>query len=328
MSQSGRDAFWDNTRAVLMWFVVLGHTIQHFVGAGFFSHPLFKAIYLFHIPLFFFISGYFALPSIRKHRFAGLKKTTFRLLTPIFTIGSLQLILLLCQENTLTLSSVWKCYVCLWFLWSLFECQFCAYLLLATRILILRLGALCLPMLLCLIAPKYIPYADYLGLAWPCFIVGMFARHKGFSRLRITYRWYWATPAAILCFLLFQNDWYVYTCPLSLSLDSIGVALFRLVAALTTGCVFLALMNQCADKLHMATIGTATLGIYIVQSVLFKIISHLHLPACISQTWIILAASLAIFYLSYLTYALTKKVPIVGTLAYGDTPSIHTKPVQ
>lgn len=328
MSQSGRDAFWDNTRAVLMWLVVLGHTIQHFVGAGFFSHPLFKAIYLFHIPLFFFISGYFALPSIRKHRFSGLKKTALRLLIPIFTIGSLQLALLFFQGKNLSPGSVWKCYVCLWFLWSLFECQFCAYLLLATRNLIVRLGTLCLPLVLCLIAPKCIPYADYLGLAWPCFIVGMFAHYKNFSRLSITRRWYWATPVAVLCFFLFHDDWYVYTCPLSLSLDSIGVALFRLIAALASGCVFLALMNLCADKLNTANIGTATLGIYIVQSVLFKIISHLHLPVYLSQTWVILAASLAIFFLSHLIYVLTRRLPIVGFLAYGDSPSLHTKPVR
>lgn len=320
MSQSGRDAFWDNTRAVLMWLVVLGHTIQQFVGAGFFSHPLFKAIYLFHIPLFFFISGYFALPGIRKRQFAGLKKTALRLLAPIFTMGSLQLILLLWQGRTFDPCSVWKCYVCLWFLWSLFECQFCAYLLQSTPNVIIRLCVLCLPFVLCLGTPQYIPYADYLGLAWPCFVVGMFSRHKGFSRLSITPRWYWATPAAILCFCLFQDDWYVYTCPLSLSLSSIGVALFRLIAAFSSGCVFLALMHQCSDRLHLANIGTATLGIYVIQSVVFKVASHLYLPAYLAQTWVILPASLAIFYLSYFTYILTRKLPIAGTLVYGDIP--------
>lgn len=320
MSQAGREAFWDNTRAVLMWLVVLGHTIQQFVGAGFFSHSLFKAIYLFHIPLFFFISGYFALASIRKHRFAGLKKTALRLLPPIFTMGSLQLILMLWQGKSFEPTSVWRCYVCLWFLWSLFECQLFAYLLKATRNRIIRFVTLCLPFVLCLVAPQYIPYADYLGLAWPCFVIGMYSRHKGFSRLSITPHWYWAAPAAILCFYLFQDDWYVYTCPLSLSLSSIGVALFRLAAAFSSGCVFLAIMHQCSDRLHLANIGSATLGIYVIQSVVFKVVSYLHLPAYLSQTWVMITASLAIFFLSYFTYVLTRRLPIAAALAYGDIP--------
>ena len=53
MTQASRDEFWDTSKAVLMYLVVLGHAIQIIVGEGFFSHPLFKAIYLFHLPVFF-----------------------------------------------------------------------------------------------------------------------------------------------------------------------------------------------------------------------------------------------------------------------------------
>ena len=75
LSLPARDAFWDAGRAVLMWLVILGHTIQELAAGNFFTHPLFKGIYLFHIPLFFFISGYFAYSSIKKHHWKSISRS-------------------------------------------------------------------------------------------------------------------------------------------------------------------------------------------------------------------------------------------------------------
>ena len=320
MSLSGRDAFWDAVRAVLMWLVVLGHTIQQLMSEDFFGHPLFKAIYLFHIPLFFFISGYFAFSSIKKHGVGGLKKTAVRLLAPILTFGSLHALFLVCKGVHLTLPSFLRCYVCLWFLWCLFECQLCANFLIHVQKLAGRISILLLPFILCILAPQYIPYADYLGLAWPCFVAGLLARKAGFSSHHITTRWYWVAPVAFLCFFIFQDNWYVYTYPLSLSFNAIGVSLFRLLAAAAAGCIFLALMHQGAAMLRLAKIGTATLGIYIVQCVVFKITAHISLPACFSQAWLMVLISLPIFFASYYAYLITRKIPLVGIVMYGDAP--------
>lgn len=318
MSRSGRDTFWDAVRAVLMWLVVMGHTIQTIDKLNFFGHPLFKAIYLFHVPLFFFISGYFAFSSIKRHGVGGLKKTAVRLLSPILTFGSLHALFLVCQGVHLTLPSFLRSYVCLWFLWSLFECQLSANLLIHFRNPISRISILLLPFILCMLAPQYIPYADYLGLAWPCFVAGMLARKSGFSSHHITMRWYWASPVALLCFFIFRDNWYVYTYPLSLSFEAIGVSLFRLLAAAAASCVFLALMHQGTAMLRLAKIGTATLGIYIVQCVVFKIAAHISIPVCLSQAWLMALISLLIFFASYYAYLITRKIPLIGIVMYGD----------
>ncbi|MFR7480201.1 MAG: acyltransferase family protein [Roseburia sp.] len=54
-----RDYFFDNLKAVLIFLVVLGHFLLPIRG----DNPLVvvkRLIYVFHMPLFVFISGYFA----------------------------------------------------------------------------------------------------------------------------------------------------------------------------------------------------------------------------------------------------------------------------
>ena len=50
--------FFDNLRALLIFLVVLGHMFEIFVSR--ISDIAYVFIYLFHMPLFVFCSGYFA----------------------------------------------------------------------------------------------------------------------------------------------------------------------------------------------------------------------------------------------------------------------------
>ena len=53
---SGRDHQFDNIRLILIFFVIFGHLIEYFAAGGI----LYRWIYSFHMPVFIFISGYFA----------------------------------------------------------------------------------------------------------------------------------------------------------------------------------------------------------------------------------------------------------------------------
>ena len=96
-----------------MWLVVLGHTLQILISHDYFAHPLFKAIYLFHLPVFFFISGYFAYTSIHKHGWKSLTRSAIRLLAPIVTFGTLEAIYVT-SIHPFTWSAFLNCYVCLY----------------------------------------------------------------------------------------------------------------------------------------------------------------------------------------------------------------------
>lgn len=322
MTKNGRDEFWDISKAILMWLVILGHSIQVMVGEGFFSHPVFKAIYLFHLPVFFFISGYFAYTSINRRGWKALGRTTLRLLAPIFTFGSLEAIYITYQHS-FSWSAVLNCFICFWFLWSLFECQVLGHLILIIAHPLWKFVCLFLPITLCVFFPKCLPYADYLSFSWPFFALGMFARFKNFKHETISSNWLWMFFPATAAFFFFRNDWYIYLCPLRASLASIGIAAFRCAAAVSAGAFFLALMHQCAAKLRIAKLGTATLGIYVVQSVFCVISGRFDYPDFCSQIWFIIFLSLLLYIIAFYVYQFTRKIPLVGAMAYGDLTSTN-----
>lgn len=55
-----RDSYWDSLKFYLILLVVLGHTLEIVVTDGSFSRALYNSIYLFHMPLFIFVSGRFS----------------------------------------------------------------------------------------------------------------------------------------------------------------------------------------------------------------------------------------------------------------------------
>jgi fucose 4-O-acetylase-like acetyltransferase len=58
---SGRDAWFDNIKAILIFLVVFGHTAQKYIhNRNSYIYIAFVIIYCFHMPLFIFLSGYFS----------------------------------------------------------------------------------------------------------------------------------------------------------------------------------------------------------------------------------------------------------------------------
>lgn len=55
-----RDYLFDNIKAVMLYLVALGHVINVYMGDGAVEYTLIKYIYLFHMPMFSFVTGYFS----------------------------------------------------------------------------------------------------------------------------------------------------------------------------------------------------------------------------------------------------------------------------
>ena len=54
-----RDHLFDNIKALMLFLVPLGHTLDVFIANGNVEEILMKYIYLFHMPIFAFVTGYF-----------------------------------------------------------------------------------------------------------------------------------------------------------------------------------------------------------------------------------------------------------------------------
>ena len=125
-----RDTFWDVAKALLMFLVILGHVIQLQLQPAeanfkFWTDPLFKGIYLFHMPLFAFFSGYFAFKSISKHSFSVIPRYLVRLAFPCVGVGIL-FTCISCTQKGISLNDIYQNFGSLWYLvvtleWGLFQ---------------------------------------------------------------------------------------------------------------------------------------------------------------------------------------------------------------
>lgn len=60
MKINKRNYLLDNLKAILIFFVVFGHVIEYYVADSRILKAIYIAIYVFHMPLFVYISGYFS----------------------------------------------------------------------------------------------------------------------------------------------------------------------------------------------------------------------------------------------------------------------------
>ncbi|MDR4948179.1 acyltransferase family protein [Neobacillus cucumis] len=117
-STSKRSKFFDNAKFILIFLVVFGHIISPLKNDNGILFTLYTVIFLFHMPAFILISGYFAKGYKKK---GYLKKAIKKILIPYFIFQIIYSIYyyLIGQEDKFTVDFLhphWS----LWFLLSLF----------------------------------------------------------------------------------------------------------------------------------------------------------------------------------------------------------------
>lgn len=69
-----RDNYWDSLKFVLIFLVVYGHVTPRYLEGSQFNMAIFNFIYMFHMPLFIFVSGRFSHIRDRKRYLKGIFK--------------------------------------------------------------------------------------------------------------------------------------------------------------------------------------------------------------------------------------------------------------
>jgi fucose 4-O-acetylase-like acetyltransferase len=163
-------------RGIAIILVLYGHVIQRSMlpnGADFFLNPAFKIIYAFHMPLFFFISGYaLAFSLSRRSILDVLKARSKSLLVPFLIWGSIGIFMnyglgMMDGKRDIAISSLKDLVeqlssnpvIWIWFLFTLFVSS---CLLLCSIQLEKRIGPVIFPLVYLLIL--LIPYNDYCSL--------------------------------------------------------------------------------------------------------------------------------------------------------------------
>ena len=89
MAITNKRHFIDNIKVVLIFLVVFGHLIERYIDTSDTLMAIYMFIYIFHMPLFMMISGFFA-GNIAKYSFGKfLKKKFIQLIFPCIIYGFL-----------------------------------------------------------------------------------------------------------------------------------------------------------------------------------------------------------------------------------------------
>ena len=129
-----RDSSFDIMKGIAILLVVLGHSVPDQASAsGIASYPLYlmrTIIYSFHMPVFFFVAGYFMHIPLKEGFQKFVNDKSIRLIVPYFTIGLLyfpfKLALSKFANQQINPQDIWKILIGinpdgeLWFLYCLF----------------------------------------------------------------------------------------------------------------------------------------------------------------------------------------------------------------
>ena len=74
--KANRSNYWDNIKGILILLVVFGHVLLEQSADGGTAKTVLLCIYMFHMPAFVFVSGYFG-KSERSHSFEAIMKLLF-----------------------------------------------------------------------------------------------------------------------------------------------------------------------------------------------------------------------------------------------------------
>ncbi|KMK75060.1 acyltransferase family protein [Alkalihalobacillus pseudalcaliphilus] len=117
IQKANRNPYFDNLKFFLIFLVVIGHVISPLKGQEDFLYHLYAMIYIFHMPAFILISGYFSKGYKKK---GYLKKTFKKILIPYFIFQIFYSIFYYLNGDKALQFDLFSPHWTMWFLLSLF----------------------------------------------------------------------------------------------------------------------------------------------------------------------------------------------------------------
>lgn len=281
-----RNNFLDFVKGFLIILVVIGHAVQYAVyqDSEFWFDPLFKSIYMFHMPLFMAISGYLAQHGIKStpfNSFIGAKIIAY--VVPIFIWATLFQLALAFFINDVSFVSlpfaiVNQAVYSLWFLWALF------FGLALTSIansfgrnepIILIVG------FFLLLAVPDVANLHLIKYTFPYFLIGYYAGGCQFDSLIPLYLRIITLISGIcacICFYFWDKDTYIYVSGMTLSYLNIYNIGLRYVAGIVVSIFAICILFYFHRIIHnrfrelIVAAGQGSIYIYILQSYMYMVI--------------------------------------------------------
>ena len=277
-----RNDFLDLLKGSLITLVCIGHAIQYVIyeNRGFFPDPFFKAIYMFHMPLFVAVAGYLSHRGITtaKSKFGYVLRRSIALVIPIFSwtiIEHSYRYFLLDQSISVNILFGYTGLDRLWFLWILIESI--AVTMAATMFGRYRPLILAISFAAMLLLPDK-SHLYLLKYVFPFFVVGFYSAEFDFiGKLATKSRWLLPilAVASIGSFLLWNEQTYIYVSMMALTGANLLTICFRWFAGIIVSAFFVLLLwktrglipGQIRKSLEQA--GRGSIYVYILQTYVF-----------------------------------------------------------
>jgi fucose 4-O-acetylase-like acetyltransferase len=282
----GRSGYVDFSKGILILLVVIGHSIQYvaYQGAGFWDAPLFKAIYMFHMPLFMGISGYVSTRSLVSVRTLDLVRAKVpSYVGPIFVWCVLYLSLVTLLDRSLPSKTdvLSELLARLWFLWALVG----SLVLTSVARAFGRFWAIAAVLLfLALLAVRDIAMLHLFKYTYPFFFLGHVIATKNIrapSSAQIAVVTVVAGIGSAVCFALWHEETYIYVSKMAINAANVPNIALRYIAGVLAStfalCLFYGGYRLTPDRLRNAVTraGSDSIFIYILSSYAFILLLQL-----------------------------------------------------
>lgn len=320
---ASRDPYWDVVKGLLIILVVLGHAAQYAEGGDYGNLPLFKGIYLFHMPLFALVSGYFAHQSFQRHGWRFIVRNARHLLLPSLfplLIYTACIIVKACLTGVVSRTPQLGIFQLVWFLICMFECSVFAGILFHRKSLCWRTTWIALPMILAVTCCEF-PFAGKFTFLYPFFLIGAWVRAYG-CKLNLVWAGVVASTVYSSVFCIFRGGWYVYDAPmdyLSISWEVVSIYLIRMVGGIAGCFLFLFVCKRLAwiqRNKALQTLGRNTLPIYILQGYFWLLFLTCSFPK--TNIWTCFPLAITVVALCYMAGQLIKRLPLLRLLMFGE----------
>ena len=286
-----RSAYWDSLKFILISLVVYTHTISPFRVDSQFNTAIYNFVYLFHMPLFVFISGRFSHINEKK-RFIN---RTLKLVETYIVFQLLFIALSYVLDNSVSISSFTKPFWIFWYLLSLAYWRMMVYFM-PDKWLLHRKTILILSLCLSLVA-GYIPIGYHFSIHrtlsfLPFFVMGSYSANIDILKYMKRIPLFIAIGTLFVIFIIYfylmiDNYSFVLHCPY---MDWENLLVFNEIASPVVRCIFIVLavfisfmvLRLVSARKILADCGVKTLFIYVYHSLalklLFQFISRGYLP--------------------------------------------------
>lgn len=301
-----RIAYFDNAKAILIFLVVVGHMLSKFLHDSHITDSIYLFIYLFHMPAFILISGYF---SKKIYEPGYLSKLVKKMLLPYALLQVLySLYYYFVFDDNISLSL----FIPRWALWFLVS-------LILWNVLLYFFGKIKYGLLLAIVISLVIGYDAYVGeflsisrtlFFFPFFLMGYYLQKHHFEKLKARTNVIIGYILAILIFVAIYyfapiefSSWLHGKRPyeeMSFSLLQVAWAnrFVAYVAMTVTTYMFLTIVPN--RHSFFTSIGQNTMSIYLLHMALIRIFESSSLKMFIENSghyWLIFVIGAIIVYL-------------------------------